>query len=85
AQEALFTQPHPDRLLSFDLNWRPALWRGREEEGRRIVSDFAGRADIVFCTRTDAEVVFGTSDPHRLRSLFTRPRYLLVTDPNGAV
>ncbi len=85
AQEALFTQRHPDRLLSFDLNWRPALWRGREEEGRRIVSDFAGRADIVFCTRTDAEVVFGTSDPRRLRSLFPRPRYLLVTDPNGAV
>lgn len=85
AQEALFAERVPGRLLSFDLNWRPALWRGREAEGRRIVSDFASRADIVFCTRPDAEVVFGTSDPQRLRNLFPEPRYLLVTDPSGAV
>lgn len=85
AQEALFAQRRPDRLLSFDLNWRPALWRGREAQGRKIVSDFAARADILFCTRPDAEAVFGTSEPQRLRELFPRPRYLLVTDSSGAV
>lgn len=85
AQEALFSDRRPGRLLSFDLNWRPALWRGREAEGRRIVSDFAARADVVFCTRPDAEAVFGTSDPQQLRALFPRPRYLLVTDASGAV
>lgn len=85
AQEALFAERVPGRLLSFDLNWRPALWRGREAEGRKVVSDFASRADIVFCTRPDAEVVFGTSDPQRLRDLFPEPRYLLVTDPSGAM
>lgn len=85
AQEALFAERVPGRLLSFDLNWRPALWRGREAEGRKVVSDFASRADIVFCTRPDAEVVFGTSDRQRLRDLFPEPRYLLVTDPSGAV
>ncbi|MGH3691427.1 MAG: sugar kinase [Microbacterium sp.] len=85
AQEVLFAQRRPDRLLSFDLNWRPALWRGREAEGRKIVSDFAARADLLFCTRPDAEAVFGTSEPQRLRELFPRPRYLLVTDSSGAV
>ena len=85
AQEALFAERRPGRLLSFDLNWRPALWRGREEEGRRIVSDFARRTDILFCTRPDAEAVFGTSDPQQLRALFPEPRHLLVTDSTGAV
>jgi len=85
AQDALFSAGRPDRLLSFDLNWRPALWRGREDEGRAVVTDFARRADIVFCTRPDAEAVFGTSDPQELRALFPQPRYLLVTDPAGAV
>lgn len=85
AQEALYSDHHPGRLVSFDLNWRPALWRGREAEGREIVSDFARRADIVFCTRPDAEAVFGTSDPQELRALFPQPRYLAVTDSGGAV
>ncbi|MFK3676530.1 sugar kinase [Microbacterium sp. NPDC090218] len=85
AQESLFADRRADRLVSFDLNWRPALWRGREAEGRTVVSDFARRADIVFCTRPDAEAVFGTSDPQELRALFPEPRYLLVTDSSGAV
>ncbi|KAB1889547.1 sugar kinase [Microbacterium oxydans] len=85
AQEALFTERRPGRLLSFDVNWRPALWLGREAEGRRIVADFASRADIVFCTRPDAEAVFGTSEPQRIRALFPHPRHLLITDASGAV
>ena len=85
AQEALFAERRPGRLLSFDLNWRPTLWRGREEEGREIVAGFARRAGIVFCTRPDAEAVFGTSEPRELRALFPEPRYLLVTDARGAV
>ncbi|WP_417505448.1 sugar kinase [Microbacterium sp.] len=85
AQEALYSDHRPGRLVSFDLNWRPALWRGREAEGREIVSVFARRADIVFCTRPDAEAVFGTSDPQELRAQFPQPRYLAVTDASGAV
>ncbi|MEV8263839.1 sugar kinase [Microbacterium sp. NPDC077057] len=85
AQEALVAAPRPGRLVSFDLNWRPALWRGREDEGRALLTDLAHRADIVFCTRPDAEAVFGTSAPDDLRTLFPEPRYLVVTDPAGAV
>ena len=85
AQEALFADRPAARLLSFDLNWRPALWRGREDEGKALLTDLAHRADIVFCTRPDADEVFGTSDPGALRERFPEPRYLVVTDPTGAV
>lgn len=85
AQEVLATDRRPEQLLSFDLNWRPALWRGREEEARGLLADFARRADIVFCTRPDAEAVFGTADPQELRAMFPEPRYVVVTDPAGAV
>ncbi len=85
AQEALYADRRPDRLISFDLNWRPALWRGREDEAKALLADLAHRADVVFCTRPDAEAVFGTSDPQQLRALFREPRHLLVTDPTGAV
>ncbi|WP_341975825.1 sugar kinase [Microbacterium sp. LWO13-1.2] len=84
AQDALFADRPAGRLLSFDVNWRPALWRGREDEAKALLADYAGRADAVFCTRPDAEAVFGTADPQRLRDLFPEPRYLVVTCPTGA-
>lgn len=84
AQDALFADRREGRLLSFDVNWRPALWRGREDEGRAAIADYAHRADVVFCTRPDADAVFGTSDPDRLREVFPEPRHLVVTSPDGA-
>ncbi|MBS0023197.1 sugar kinase [Microbacterium paraoxydans] len=86
AQESLFADRRPAAaLLSFDLNWRPALWRGKEAHAAELLSGFARRADVLFCTRPDAEAVFGTSDPDALRARFPEPRFLVVTDPGGAV
>lgn len=85
AQEAVFADDASGRMRSFDVNWRPTLWRGREDEGRAIVAGFATRADVVFCTRPDATAVFGTEDPDALRALLPGPRFLVVTDPHGAV
>jgi len=85
AQDSLFDARREGRLLSFDVNWRPTLWRGREDQGRAVISDYVRRADVVFCTQPDAEAVFGTSDPDRLREIFPEPRYLLATSPRGAV
>lgn len=84
AQDALFDAPRGGRLVSFDVNWRPALWRGREDEGKALIAAYARRSDVLFCTRPDAEAVFGTSDPDRLRELFPEPRYLLATHSRGA-
>lgn len=86
AQDALFRDHRPaDALLSFDLNWRPALWRGREDHAKRLLGGLARDADVLFCTRPDAAAVFGTSDPDALRALFPEPRFVVVTDPAGAV
>lgn len=84
AQDAVYALPRGSRILSFDVNWRPALWRGREDEGRAVIADFARRADAVFCTAPDAESVFGTSDPDDVRALIAEPRHLIVTSPRGA-
>lgn len=85
AQDALFDDHRADRLLSFDVNWRPALWRGREDEGRAAIARYTRGADIVFCTGPDAEAVFGTADPDVVREMFPEPRRLVMTSPLGAV
>ncbi|MDR6867344.1 2-dehydro-3-deoxygluconokinase [Microbacterium resistens] len=92
AQDELFSSPgsSSDPLpgpfrVSFDLNWRPALWRGREEEARTLLSDYMARADIVQCSAADAEDLLGTGDPDRLRAMFPAPRHLVVTRADGAV
>lgn len=84
AQDAVFDLPRGARLVSFDVNWRPALWRGREDDGRAVIAAYARRADAVFCTAPDAEEVFGTSDPDDVRALIAEPRHLVVTSPRGA-
>ncbi|GAT72122.1 2-keto-3-deoxygluconate kinase [Microbacterium sp. HM58-2] len=84
-QDELFAAPREGRMLSFDLNWRPALWRGREDEARRLLTGYARRADVLFCTRADAEAAFGTADPDALRATFPEPRRLVVTSPAGAI
>lgn len=85
AQDAVFAAPRAGRLLSFDVNWRPALWRGREDEGRATIVDYTRRADVVFCTAPDAAAVFGTSDADDLRALVPEPRRLVVTHTSGAI
>ncbi|MFJ4173326.1 sugar kinase [Microbacterium sp. NPDC089696] len=85
AQDALFADRTEGRMRSFDVNWRSVLWRGQEDEGRRVLTGYARGADVVFCTRPDAAAVFGTDDPDRLRALLPEPRFLLVTHPLGAV
>ena len=84
AQDALFAAGRPWRL-SFDLNWRPALWRGRRDEARGVLGGYMASADIVQCSAADAEELLGTGDPDRLREMFPAPRHLVVTRDDGAV
>jgi 2-dehydro-3-deoxygluconokinase len=64
--------------LSVDLNWRPALWRGRDA-GRLL--DLLRSADVVLLGADEAEAVLGTADPAGLRErVGPRPRLVVKSD-----
>ncbi|MEU4807448.1 sugar kinase [Actinosynnema sp. NPDC023587] len=62
-------------LVSFDLNWRPALWSDRDPS---VLLDLADAADIVLTGADEAEAVWGTGDPAKLRALLPAPRTIVV-------
>lgn len=65
------------QLVSFDLNWRPALWRDEDPE---ILVPLLKAADIVLLGADEARAVLGTSDPAELRALLPGPTTLVVKD-----
>lgn len=86
AQRALFAERRPERLISFDVNWRPALWRGRERAASEILAEFVSGADLAVVGAAEAAELWGTGDPAELRARFPEPRRLIVTnDGNDAV
>jgi 2-dehydro-3-deoxygluconokinase len=64
-------------LVSFDLNWRPALWRGRDTAPLR---ELLNAADVVLMGADEAATVLGTGDPGELRRLLPGPSALVVKD-----
>jgi 2-dehydro-3-deoxygluconokinase len=46
-------------MLSFDCNFRPSLWRGRELEATALFGEFARRADVLFAGAPDGSLLFG--------------------------
>ena len=95
--EAVLDRRRPGQLVSFDLNWRPRVWQEPESaaavragadstEPARILSELANRADVVLLGVDEAEEVFGTGNPYRLRALLPNPRILVVKDAGrGAI
>ena len=71
----LLRRPRHGFKISFDLNWRPALWAGRDP---RVLRELADLADIVLAGSDEAELVWGTGDPVRLRQLLPGPYSLVV-------
>ncbi|NUT45786.1 MAG: sugar kinase [Saccharothrix sp.] len=61
--------------VSFDLNWRPALWRDRDPS---VLRDLADAADVVLAGSDEAEAVWGVGDPAALRALLPGPATLVV-------
>ncbi|MFV2210491.1 sugar kinase [Actinomadura sp. LOL_016] len=74
---ALLARPRGDRLVSFDLNWRPALWRRRDPAVLRPLLD---AADIVMLGADEATAVLGTAEPDALRALLPGPSVLVIKD-----
>ncbi|MFJ7207031.1 sugar kinase [Streptomyces sp. NPDC098789] len=81
---ALLAPEHrrPGTLVSFDLNWRPALWHDRDPG---VLRDLLDAADLVLLGADEAEAAFGTGDPQALRALFPSPATLVVKDSGNAV
>jgi 2-dehydro-3-deoxygluconokinase len=71
----LLRRPRHGFRISFDLNWRPALWAGRDP---RVLRELADLADVVLAGSDEAELVWGTGDPARLRRLLPGPSALVV-------
>lgn len=72
---ALAEAPRVTHQLSFDLNWRPKLWSDRDPS---VLRELANAADIVFAGDDEAELVWGTGDPAKLRKILPQPRTLVV-------
>jgi 2-dehydro-3-deoxygluconokinase len=71
----LLSRPRNGHLVSFDLNWRPALWPGRDPS---VLLELANSADIVLAGADEAEAVWGTGDPEKLRRLLPGPASIVV-------
>ncbi|MFJ5117281.1 sugar kinase [Kitasatospora sp. NPDC088548] len=74
---ALLADRRPGRLVSFDLNWRPALWRERDPA---VLPPLLDAADVLLLGSDEAEAAFGTGDPDALRRLFPSPATVVVKD-----
>ena len=68
-----------DATVSFDVNYRPALWSGADEAAE-VLAGFARRAEIVFVGRDEAEELWGTATAEDVRAFLPEPRILIVKD-----
>jgi len=61
--------------VSFDVNWRPALWA---ELDKGVLRELADRADIVFVGDDEAQAVWGVSELDEIRALLPNPAEIVV-------
>jgi 2-dehydro-3-deoxygluconokinase len=77
---AALTAPRPSRIaVSFDVNYRPALW---PEPPGKLLQDLADRADIAFVGLDEARALWGADalTAADVRALLPTPRILVVKD-----
>lgn len=69
---------HSDTVVSFDVNYRAALWP--VEKAAPTLLALARRADIVLVGLDEAEVLWGTTTPDQVRALLEAPDILVIKD-----
>ncbi|MFD0530861.1 sugar kinase [Kitasatospora arboriphila] len=79
---ALLADRRPGRLVSLDLNWRPALWHGRDPA---VLPDLLDAADVLLLGADEAAEALGTGDPAALRAAFPSPATVVVKDASHRV
>jgi len=65
-------------VLSFDVNYRPALWG--VAEASTALAAIAARAGIVFVGLDEARTLWGTDTPAQVREMLPDPPILVVKD-----
>lgn len=76
------TAPGPCRpLVSFDVNYRPALWR--DAEGPRVLLELARRADIVFVGDDEARDAWGLHGGRSILGALPGPATVVVKQGGG--
>ncbi|WP_039788954.1 sugar kinase [Actinoalloteichus spitiensis] len=79
----LLSRPRPSTTVSFDLNWRPGLWHGRDPS---VLGRLCALADVVLLGADEATEVLGSSSPARLREILPNPGMLVIkNDAHEAV
>ncbi|PZT76363.1 MULTISPECIES: sugar kinase [unclassified Streptomyces] len=72
------TAPRPGRpLISFDVNHRPALWRG-SGESPGVLLELARRADVVFVGEDEAQEAWGVVGAAAIREALPEPGVVVV-------
>lgn len=74
-------RPVDDAIMSFDVNYRPALWS--PSRARALLKDLANLADLVFVGLDEAGTLWNTRTPEEVRAVLPGPETLVVKD--GAV
>jgi len=70
-----------ESLVSFDVNFRPALWPAAD--AAPVLREFADRADVVFVGLDEARDLWGAAEAADVRRILPRPRAIVVKD--GAI
>ncbi|MDZ8275272.1 sugar kinase [Microbacterium aquimaris] len=73
------TAAHWGAILSFDVNYRPALWPDRETAAGAITR-VARHSDIVFVGLDEAQALWGCDSAAGIRRMLPEPRHLIVKD-----
>ncbi|WP_406070377.1 sugar kinase [Streptomyces sp. NBC_01020] len=74
------TAPAPGRpLVSFDVNFRPGLWRDdADETGPRVLLELARGADVVFVGEDEAAAAWDVRGAAAIRAALPEPAVLVV-------
>lgn len=72
---AILSAPRKGRLISFDVNWRGALWAS---EDKGILRTLANQSDVVLVGADEALPAFGTNDEAALRALLPDPGVIVL-------
>ncbi|MGX7828322.1 sugar kinase [Actinokineospora sp. 24-640] len=65
-------------MVSFDVNWRPALWAGGAANAADVLAGLASRADIALVGADEAEALWGVSEPADVRAVLPGPAVVVV-------